>query len=65
MAALMPLLPKTHQPLVQALIEESDELRQRVRQRTRQSAAFLSQSFRAHHQAQEAGQTKAVTHTRA
>jgi flagellar biosynthesis/type III secretory pathway chaperone len=41
-AAIMPLLPASHRPLVQALVQENNQLLARVQQRVRQNHLLLS-----------------------
>ena len=41
-AAIIPLLPPDYRPLVQALVQENNELLARVHQRTRQNHLLLS-----------------------
>ncbi len=41
---LIPLLPADYRPLVQALVDENNELLVRVRQRARQNHLLLSRS---------------------
>ena len=43
-AGLIPLLPADYQPLLQALVEENNELLQRVRRRARQNHLMLRRS---------------------
>ena len=44
-ALMLPLLPQAHRPLIEALVEESNQLLVRVRQRARQNHLLLSRSL--------------------